>query len=171
VTYGYTYGAGPSYDLNDQVRSITYPNGVGTVTQSWNGDGTLASVTDWNGKQTTFGYDADQNQTGQTSPSTTNVTDTFGYNAADEMSSVSEGNGTTLFSATYTLDGNGLVWVWTVTRAVIAQTDQAAVYLAWARLSARSGATSARSSRSWASARASSPQRVPAPSSSGSGAS
>ena len=109
MTYGYTYGAGPTYDLKDQARSIAYPGGVGTVNQSWNADGTLASVTDWNGKQTTFSYDADQNQTGQTAPSTTNVTDTFRYNAADQMSAVSDSNGTMLFSATYTLDGNGQI--------------------------------------------------------------
>ena len=109
VAYGYTYGSGPSYDLDDQVRSIAYPNSVGTVTQSWNADGTLASVSDWNGKQTTFAYDANGNQTGQTSPSTTPVTDTFGYSSADAMTSVSDSNGTTLFSATYTRNLDGLV--------------------------------------------------------------
>jgi RHS repeat-associated protein len=107
VTYGYTYGGGPSYDLKNQVRSIAYPNSVGTVTQTWNDDGTLASVTDWNSKQTTFAYDNNANQTSQASPSTTNVTDTFGFNAADQMTSVSDSNGSTLFSATYTRDSNG----------------------------------------------------------------
>jgi RHS repeat-associated protein len=107
VSYGYTYGGGPSYDLKNQVRSIAYPNSVGTVTQTWNDDGTLASVTDWNSKQTTFAYDNNANQTSQVSPSTTNVTDTFGFNAADQMTSVSDSNGSTLFSATYTRDSNG----------------------------------------------------------------
>ncbi len=107
VSYGYTYGGGPTYDLKNQVRSIAYPNSVGTVTQSWNDDGTLASVTDWNSKQTSFSYDSNANETGQTSPSTTNVTDTFGFNAADQMTSVSDSNGSTLFSATYTRDSNG----------------------------------------------------------------
>jgi RHS repeat-associated protein len=110
VDYGYTYGSGPTYDLKDQVRSITYPNAVGTVDQSWNADGTLASVTDWNGNESTFSYDANGNETGQTVPSASNVTDTFGYNAADQMTSVSDAAGsTTLFSATYTRDDNGQV--------------------------------------------------------------
>jgi RHS repeat-associated protein len=110
VDYGYTYGSGPTYDLKDQVRSITYPNSVGTVDQTWNTDGTLASVTDWNGKETTSSYDANGNETGQTVPSTTNVTDTFGYGAADQMTSVSDVAGsTTLFSDTYTRDDNGQV--------------------------------------------------------------
>ena len=106
VSYGYTYGS-TTYDLKNQVRSIAYPNTVGTVTQSWNNDGTLASVTDWNSKTTTFGYDANANETGQTVPSTTNVTDTFGFNAANQMTSVSDSNGSTLFSATYTRDSKG----------------------------------------------------------------
>jgi len=107
VSYGYTYGSGPTYDLKDQVRSITYPNSVGTVTQSWNDDGTLASVEDWNSKTVTFGYDADANLHTITDPSTTNVTDTFGYNDADQMTSVSDSNGSTLFSATYGRDSDG----------------------------------------------------------------
>lgn len=109
VTYGYTYGSGPTYDLKNQVRSIAYPDSVGTVTQSWNDDGTLASVTDWNSKTTTFSYDANANEIGETVPSTTNVVDTFGYNAANQITSVSDSNGSTLFSATYSRDGNGQV--------------------------------------------------------------
>lgn len=107
VTYGYTYGGGPTYDMKNQVRSIAYPNSVGTVDQSWNADGTLASVTDWNSKTITFGFDSNLNETSQTVPSTTNVTDTFGLNAANQMTSVSDSNGTVLFSATYTRDSNG----------------------------------------------------------------
>jgi RHS repeat-associated protein len=101
VTYGY------GSDLKNQVNTIAYPNSVGTVTQTWNDDSTLASVEDWNSKTTTFGYDANANETSQTVPSTTNVTDTFGFNAADQMTSVSDSNGSTLFSATYTRDSNG----------------------------------------------------------------
>lgn len=101
VTYGY------ASDLKDQVATIAYPNSVGTVTQTWNDDGTLASVEDWNSKTTTFGYDANANLHTITDPSTTNVVDTFGYNAADAMTSVSDSNGSVLFSANYTRDGNG----------------------------------------------------------------
>lgn len=101
VTYGY------GSDLKDQVRSIVYPNSVGTVTQSWNDDGTLASVEDWNSKTTSFSYDYNANLTGITVPSTTNVTDTFGFNAANQMTSVSDSNGSTLLSANYTRDSNG----------------------------------------------------------------
>jgi YD repeat-containing protein len=101
VTYGY------GSDLKNQVGTIAYPNSAGTVTQTWNDDGTLNTVQDWNGKTTTFGYDANANETSQVVPSTANVTDTFGFNAADELTSVSDSNGSTLFSATYTRDANG----------------------------------------------------------------
>jgi RHS repeat-associated protein len=105
ATVSYGYGS----DLKNQVGTITYPNSVGTVTQTWNDDGTLASVEDWNSKTTTFGYDANANLHTTTVPSTTNVTDTFGFNAGDQMTSVSDSNGSTLFSSTYGRDSNGQV--------------------------------------------------------------
>jgi RHS repeat-associated protein len=114
---GYTNGAGATvsydyltptggYDLKDQVGHITYPASVGIVTQAWDSAGRLSSVKDWNSKTTSFGYDANSNQTGTTVPSSTVVNDTFGFNAADQMSSVSVSNGVTLFSANYTRDNN-----------------------------------------------------------------
>jgi RHS repeat-associated protein len=106
-TVSYAYTNGGNTELLNRPLIITYPNSVGTVTQTWNDDGTLASVKDWNNKTTTFGYDANANETSQVSPSTTNVTDTLGFNAADQMTSVSDSNGSTLFSATYTRDSNG----------------------------------------------------------------
>jgi RHS repeat-associated protein len=102
-TVSYGYGS----DLKNQVNTIAYPNSAGTVTQTWNDDGTMASVEDWNSKTTTFGYDANANLTGITVPSTLNVVDTFGFNAADQMTSVSDSNGATLFSASYGRDSNG----------------------------------------------------------------
>ena len=45
VSYGYTYGGGPTYDLKNQVRIIAYPNSVGTVSLDWNDDGTESSIT------------------------------------------------------------------------------------------------------------------------------
>ena len=105
VSYDYLTPTG-GYDLKDQVGHITYPGSVGTVTQAWDSAGRLSSVTDWNGKTTSFGYDANSNETGTTVPSSTVVNDTFGFNAADQMTSVSVSNGATLFSANYTRDNN-----------------------------------------------------------------
>jgi RHS repeat-associated protein len=107
VSYGYTYGSGPTYDLKEQVRSITYPNSVGTVDQSWNADGQLTTIEDWNSKSISLQYAADDMVTKITYPSTVNVIDTIGYNAADDMFSTSDkSGGTTLFSATYQRNAN-----------------------------------------------------------------
>ena len=107
VSYGYTYGSGPSYKLLNRPRTITYPNSVGSVTQAFDDAGRMTSVTDWNSKATSFAYDTNSNLITITDPSTTNVTDTYGFNAADQMTSVSSSNGSTLFSATYARDSNG----------------------------------------------------------------
>ena len=106
VTYDYLTPTG-GYDLTNQVGHIVYPNAAGTVTQAWDAAGRLASVKDWNGKTTTFTYDANSNLTTELVPSTVNVTDTFGFNAADQLTSISDSNGTTLFSATYGRDSVG----------------------------------------------------------------
>jgi RHS repeat-associated protein len=108
VNYGYTYGSGPTYDLKEQVRSITYPNSVGTVTQSWDDAGRLTSVMDWNSKSTTFGYDANSNLITTTLPTGTGVVDTTAYNAADQLTSINDTKGTNaFFSAAYGRDTNG----------------------------------------------------------------
>jgi RHS repeat-associated protein len=108
ATVSYDYLTPTSaYDLKDQVGHITYPNSVGTVSQTWNADGQLASVEDWNTKTTTFAYDADGNLHLESAGSSPSVTDTFGFDPTDEMASVSDGNGSTLFPANYTRDANG----------------------------------------------------------------
>jgi RHS repeat-associated protein len=107
VSYGFT-SAG-TYELKNQPLSITYPNSVGTVDQTWNTDGTMATVEDWNSKTITLGHDTNANLDSITYPSTTNVTDTIGLNDADQVDSISSSNGSTLFSATYTRDSNGQV--------------------------------------------------------------
>jgi RHS repeat-associated protein len=68
------------------------------------------TVTDWKSAQTTFGYDVNSNLTTQTMPSSTGVVDTFGFNAADQLTSIASAHGgTSIFSATYTRDGNAQV--------------------------------------------------------------
>jgi RHS repeat-associated protein len=107
----YTSGNGDTvsyvYNLRNEPTSITYPNSVGAVTRGYDDGGRMTSTEDWNSKTATFGYDSNNNLTSTTVPSTTNVTDTFGFNAADQMTSVSDSNGSTLFAATYTRDSNG----------------------------------------------------------------
>ena len=67
--------------------------------------GPVDVVEDWNGNTTIFGYDANSNLTGEMLPANTGVADTFGFNAADQMTSISDVKGSaTLFAATYTRD-------------------------------------------------------------------
>ena len=97
------------HDLKDQVRTIVYPNSVGTVGIGWNDDGTESSITDWNSKTISLGWDDNKNLDSITYPSTTNVTDTISVNDANQETGVSISNGTTLFAATYTRDNDGQV--------------------------------------------------------------
>ncbi|HZS16082.1 MAG TPA: RHS repeat-associated core domain-containing protein [Candidatus Dormibacteraeota bacterium] len=106
VGYGYTTPSGVQ-DLLDQVGHLTYPNSAGTVARAYDDAGRLTSVTDWNGTTISFGYDANSNLTSSSVPSATPVTDTMTFNAADQVASTGTSNGTTLFSASYTRDGNG----------------------------------------------------------------
>jgi RHS repeat-associated protein len=105
-SYDYLTPSG-AQDLKNQIGHIVYPNSAGTVTRGYDADGHLSSVKDWNGKTTTFLYDPNSNVTTQSVPSVPTVTDTYSYNAADQMTSTLDSNGSTLFSAAYSRDGNG----------------------------------------------------------------
>ena len=95
------------YDLNGNQTSITYP-GSHTVTYTPDDDSQISTVADWLSHTTSFGYDPNNNLTTETLPSSPNVVDTFGYNEADQLTSISDvASSTTLFGATYGRDGNG----------------------------------------------------------------
>jgi len=110
TSYGYdsldrlvstTNGAGRrvayAYDLAGNVSAITYPGtATQTVSRRFDADNRLASVTDWLGNTTAFTYDPDSNLTGTTFPRNT---DTYRYDNADRMSSVSVSQGTTSLAA------------------------------------------------------------------------
>jgi RHS repeat-associated protein len=106
VGYDYTTPSG-AQDLLNRVGHITYPNGVGAVARGYDDAGRVTSVADWSGKTMSFGYDVDSNLSSSSAPSTTPVSDTIGVNVADQVTSMTTSNGTSLFSATYARDGNG----------------------------------------------------------------
>ena len=106
-------GAGQStgygYDPKGQLTSLTYPSGQ-TVSRAYDASGNLTSVSDWLGNTTSFAYDADGKLNTQTVPSTAPVVDTTGYDAADQIISISDVAGTsTLQGFTYTRNANTLV--------------------------------------------------------------
>jgi RHS repeat-associated protein len=106
VSYGYMLPGG-GYELNDWVREITYPGNL-TVTRSYDKGGELTAVQDWLGKTYTFGYDADGNLTSRTLPSGTSEVDSSVFNAADQLTSITDTKGSsTLLSAAYSRNGDG----------------------------------------------------------------
>ena len=98
VTYG--------YDLAGNQTSIGYPNG-NTVTDGYT-DGQLSSVTDWLGHETTFAYDPDSDLQTETFPSATSDVDTYGYDDADQLTSIDmDQSGSALATLTDTYNNDG----------------------------------------------------------------
>ena len=72
--------------------------------------GRWTKVTDWNTNTTSFKYDVNSNLTKETLPASTTVVDTYGYNPADGLTSISDKAGSTsIFSASYTYNSDLLL--------------------------------------------------------------
>jgi RHS repeat-associated protein len=102
-----TQGSGASvsygYDNNGNQKSITYPGQSIAVAQTFDDANRLATVTDWNGNKTTFGYNLDSQLLTTSYPNGTTVTN--GYDNAGFVKSTNAVTGTTtVFSATYGRD-------------------------------------------------------------------
>lgn len=87
VTYGYTYGTPTTYDLKDQVRSITYPDG-NVATRAYDDAGRMTSVTDWLGHTTQFTPDPDADITAVQYPN--GAAASFQYDNADRVTDVTQ---------------------------------------------------------------------------------
>lgn len=97
------------YDLGNEVTELTYPNGE-TVKHAFDKAGRLEKVTDWLGKETTFGYNRDSQVKAMTFPVTTTNVDEYAYNKADQLTEVSMKKGASvLASMAYTRDKLGQV--------------------------------------------------------------
>ncbi len=101
-TVGYTY------DAAGNRTGVSYPFGVGSVTDGYDQDNRLTSVADWLGNTTTYAYDAAGRLATATLPAQSgdqHVVGSYTYFNNDALQSVSWALGsTTLASATYTLD-------------------------------------------------------------------
>jgi RHS repeat-associated protein len=90
------------YDLANNLTAITYPNGQ-TVAQGYDSDERLHTITDWLGNETQLDYDPDSNLTTTTFPSGSDDVDNYGYNTADQLTSVNYKHGaSSLASIDYT---------------------------------------------------------------------
>jgi RHS repeat-associated protein len=97
------------YDLGNELTELTYPNGE-TVKHAFDKAGRLEKVTDWLGKETTFGYNRDSQVKAMTFPATTSNVDEYAYNKADQLTEVSmKKKAEVLASMSYTRDKIGQV--------------------------------------------------------------
>lgn len=107
-----TNGAGKkvtyAYDLDGNLTSIVYPGSVGSVTRTYNSAGELAGVEDWLGHSTTFAYTSDGDLSSATYPD--GVVGTYGYNADDAVTSISDKVGSkSLLALAYDYSSTGQV--------------------------------------------------------------
>jgi RHS repeat-associated protein len=98
---GETVGYG--YDSAGNQTSITYPDEATPVSQTYNGDNQLASVTDWTGNKTKFGYSPDGTLQTTSYPNGDTVTD--GYDGTDTLTSTTvSDSGTTVAAYSFGRD-------------------------------------------------------------------
>ena len=110
---GFTDGRGDKvqyqYNLRGLITQVTYPGGA-NVSRGYDIAGRWTSVADWATNSFIFGYDANSNLTTRTLPSSSGEVDTYTFNAADQLTAVTDTQGSTnLFVAGYGRDGNGQV--------------------------------------------------------------
>jgi RHS repeat-associated protein len=106
-TDGNADAVGYQYNLRNLVTQITYPASL-SVSRGYDNAGRWTSVQDWLGNATSFGYDPDGNLTSRTLPASTGVVDTVTFNAAEQLTSISDAKGqSAFFSAAYGRDNVG----------------------------------------------------------------
>jgi YD repeat-containing protein len=98
------------YNLRGLTTSITYPGSGKLVTRGYDIAGRWTSVSDWLSpvNRASFTYDPNGNLTAAAIPG--GVTDTYTFNAADQLTAIADTAGSnSVFSATYARDANGQV--------------------------------------------------------------
>jgi len=106
VTYPGARTVSYGYDAAGRRTSITYPGGLNQVAYTYDAANRLSTVTDWNSQQTAYAYDDANRMTTATLPN--GVVGTSAYDNANRLTGISYvKGGTTLASASYTLDAVG----------------------------------------------------------------
>ena len=106
VAYGYD-------NLRDPATTITYPGGTPAnkvVTRGFDDAGRMTTIGDWLTNTTTFAPDADSNLETVTRPAGTGLVDTYAFDDADRLMSITDRRGgATVASFAYGRDKNGQV--------------------------------------------------------------
>jgi YD repeat-containing protein len=105
-TVSYAYA-----NLRDPATSITYPGTPArTLVRSYDDAGNMVTETDWLGNVTSFEPDADANLARTVFPPASGLSDTYAYDNADQLQSITAKSGsTTRSSLTYGRDDAGQV--------------------------------------------------------------
>lgn len=101
--YGFTGSVSYTYDVADNITSMTY--GGHAVQYSYYADNLLHTVTDWNGRTTTFTYRNDGSLDHITYPN--GIVCNNGYDAAGRLTSLANAGTTNINNYTYTLNALG----------------------------------------------------------------
>ena len=119
VTNGAGAVVGYGYDLDNEATCLSYPSaaagscqnsvpsGLGVVTRAYDGAGELKSITDWQGRTTTYSYDHDGNV--QTNELANGITSTTTYLADDTIQSITDSPTSPGVSFSYTHNNDGQV--------------------------------------------------------------
>ena len=97
---------GYGYDLNNNVRSISYPGG-NQVSYDVDAANRMSGLLDWLGNSTSFSYDASGNLTRIVYPNTTQSA--FTFDTADQLNQIVHSAGASFSSFGYTRDPAGLL--------------------------------------------------------------
>jgi RHS repeat-associated protein len=96
------------YNLRGLVTSLGYPGSGKVVSRGYDDAGRWTSLSDWQSpvNAATFGYDVNGNLNSTTLPG--GLTDTYNFNAADQLTSIADTKGSSsIFSANYSRDADG----------------------------------------------------------------
>jgi RHS repeat-associated protein len=97
------------YDAAGNVTTLGYP-GSHSVTKMFDANNRVTSVADWLGNTTKFGYDANSSLTAETLPASTGITDTYTYDLAHHLATITDAkSGTTFASFTYGRNADNLL--------------------------------------------------------------
>ncbi|MGH9224983.1 MAG: RHS repeat-associated core domain-containing protein [Acidimicrobiales bacterium] len=135
-TVAYEYAS-----LRDPATKVTYA-GSRVVQRRFDRAGRLDQVTDWLNNITTITPDPDSNVGAVTPPAATGLSDTFGYDGAGQLSTVTAKSGaSTVAGFTYGRDGNGGVETVTTTGTAGLSDTHSYTYTLLSQLETVDGAT------------------------------